>query len=237
MYPVERNKMKLRFAVRAVVAALVIFLLPHASLAAGKEAEKVVEAANVLEQIMAIPESAIPPSLLQNAYGIAIVPGVIKAGFFIGGRYGTGVVCVRNAAGTWSNPSFVSLAGGSFGWQVGAQSTDVILVFKTPRSIEGIMKGKFTLGADAAVAAGPVGRRVEGATDVALKAEILSYSRTRGFFAGVSLEGSALQMDDEANAAFYGRSDVRPEDIFNNRGIVAPESALRLRQALATYAH
>jgi lipid-binding SYLF domain-containing protein len=228
--------MKLRFAVRAAVAVLVIFLLPHASLAAGKETEKVVEAATVLEQIMSIPESAIPPSLLQDAYGIAIVPGVIKAGFFIGGRYGTGVVCVRNAAGKWSNPSFVSLAGGSFGWQIGAQSTDVILVFKTPRSIEGMMKGKFTLGADAAVAAGPVGRRVEGATDIALKAEILSYSRTRGFFAGVSLEGSALQIDDEANAAFYGRSNVRAEDIFDNRGIVTPESALRLRQALATYA-
>jgi lipid-binding SYLF domain-containing protein len=228
--------MKLRFAARVAVAALVVFLLPQASPAAGKETEKVLESVNVLEQIMSIPESAIPPSLLENAYGIAIVPGVIKAGFFIGGRYGTGVVCVRNAAGEWSNPSFISLAGGSLGWQVGAQSTDVILVFKTPRSIEGMMKGKFTLGADAAVAAGPVGRRVEGATDVALKAEILSYSRTRGFFAGVSLEGSALQIDHKANAVYYGRSDVRPEDIFNNRGIVAPESALRLRQALAVYA-
>lgn len=228
--------MKLRLTVWSACAALLIGLLPQSSLAAAKATAKVVEAANVLEQIMAIPESAIPPSLLQNAYGIAIVPGVIKAGFFIGGRYGTGVVCVRDATGAWSNPSFVSLAGGSFGWQIGAQSTDVILVFKSPRSIEGMMKGKFTLGADAAVAAGPVGRRVEGATDITLQAEILSYSRTRGFFAGVSLEGSALQIDDKANATYYGRTYVRPGDIFSNHGIAAPESARRLRQALGTYA-
>jgi lipid-binding SYLF domain-containing protein len=224
-----------RFARWAALAVLFLCLLPARSALAGSSEEKVQQAGTVMEQIMAIPESAIPPNLLNNAHGIAIVPGVIKAGFVIGARYGTGVVLVRNSAGQWSNPCMVSLAGGSVGWQVGAQSTDVILVFKSARSIEGLIKGKFTLGVDAAVAAGPVGRRVEGATDIALKAEILSYSRSRGFFAGVSLEGSALQIDDKANAGYYQQSYVRANDVLYGPGLSAPQSAHRLREILAIY--
>ncbi len=227
--------MKQKFACWTAFAVLFLCLVPAASALAGKAEEKVGQAGTVLEQIMAIPESAIPPNLLNNAYGIAIIPGVIKAGFVIGGRYGTGVVLVRNAAGHWSNPCMISLAGGSFGWQIGAQSTDVILVFKSARSVEGLIKGKFTLGVDAAVAAGPVGRRVEAATDITLKAEILSYSRSRGFFAGVSLEGSALQIDDEANAAYYQQSYVRANDVLYGAGLAAPPSAHRLREILAIY--
>ena len=228
--------MKQRFARWAALTALLLCLLPATSAPAAKAGDKVTQAGTVLEEIMAIPESAIPPSLLRDAHGIAIVPGVIKAGFFIGGRYGTGVVMVRNAAGRWGNPCLISLVGGSLGWQVGAQSTDVILVFKSARSIEGLIKGKFTLGVDAAVAAGPVGRRVEGATDIALKAEILSYSRSRGFFAGVSLEGSALQIDDEGNADYYQRSYVRAADVLYGGQLAAPASAGRLREMLAIYA-
>jgi len=219
----------------AAFAVLFILLVPATSALAGKAGDKVTRAGTVLEEIMAIPESAIPPSLLSNAHGIAIIPGVIKAGFFIGGRYGTGVVMVRGASGRWNNPCLISLAGGSFGWQIGAQSTDVILVFKSARSIEGLIKGKFTLGADAAVAAGPIGRRVEGATDISLKAEILSYSRSRGFFAGVSLEGSALQIDDEANADYYQQSYVRANDVLYGGHLSAPPSAGRLREMLAIY--
>lgn len=227
--------MKQKFACWMALAVLFFCLVPSTSVRAGKAQDKVAKSAAVMEKIMAIPESAIPPSLLRNAHGIAIIPGVIKAGFVIGGRYGTGVVLVRNAAGSWSNPCMVSLAGGSVGWQVGAQSTDIILVFKSARSIEGLIKGKYTLGVDAAVAAGPVGRRVEGATDIALKAEILSYSRSRGFFAGVSLEGSALQIDDEANASYYQKSYVRANDLLYGPVLAAPPAAGRLREILAIY--
>jgi lipid-binding SYLF domain-containing protein len=198
--------------------------------------EKILLSADILEEIMAIPEKGIPPSLLDDAAGIAIIPNVIKIGFVIGGRHGTGILLVRGEGGQWSNPSFISLTGGSLGWQIGAQSTDVILVFKSGRSIDGIMNGKFTLGADAGVAAGPVGRRGEAATDATLKAEIYSYSRSRGLFAGVSLEGSALQIDDEANASYYGRQEITGGGILTGAvGRETPE-IFKLKTKLAAYA-
>lgn len=220
---------------RIITTLLMIALLLGGVAAQASEQETTVhQAIAVLDKIMEIPESAIPPSLLGNAYGIAIIPGVVKGAFIIGGRYGEGVLMVRNSGGGWSNPTFLSIGGGSFGWQIGGQSTDVILVFKSQRSIENIKKGKFTLGADAAVAAGPVGRRVEGATDVMLKAEILSYSRSRGFFAGVSLEGSVLNILWKDNGAYYGRN-VTVDDIFFGRAR-GPASAAELRRTLGRYA-
>jgi lipid-binding SYLF domain-containing protein len=220
---------------RIITTLLMIALLLGGVAAQASEQETTVhQAIAVLDKIMEIPESAIPPSLLGNAYGIAIIPGVVKGAFIIGGRYGEGVLMVRNSGGGWSNPTFLSIGGGSFGWQIGGQSTDVILVFKSQRSIENIKKGKFTLGADAAVAAGPVGRRVEGATDVMLKAEILSYSRSRGFFAGVSLEGSVLNILWKDNGTYYGRN-VTVDDIFFGR-VRGPASAAELRRTLGRYA-
>ncbi|MBI3024863.1 MAG: lipid-binding SYLF domain-containing protein [Candidatus Tectomicrobia bacterium] len=150
-------------------------------------------AATLIREITAIPEKGMPPALLRNAHGIAIIPGVIKVGLVLGGRYGKGVLLVRNPAGGWEEPKEITLTGGSLGWQVGVQSTDVILVFKSAKSVEGFASGKITLGADASVAAGPVGRHAEAATDVQLKSEVYSYSRNRGLFVGVSLEGSGLQ--------------------------------------------
>jgi lipid-binding SYLF domain-containing protein len=185
---------------------LSIFLVSGLAFAGVEENEKVEAAIDVMEKITAIPEEGIPPALLRNAHGLAVIPGVIKAGFVVGGSYGKGVLTVRDAQGRWSPPVFVKLAAGSLGWQIGAQSVDLVLVFKTAKSVEGIVKGTFTLGADAAVAAGPVGRRGEAATDAELKAEILSYSRSRGLFAGVSLEGSSISIDNDANAAFYGKA-------------------------------
>jgi len=138
-------------------AIVLISFVWGAADAGSKEATKVDAATEVLTEIMSIPEKGIPPSLLHNAYGIAVIPSVIKASLVVGGRYGTGILVVRSKEGIWSNPCFVSLAGGSVGYQIGAQSTDVILVFKSSKSIDGIIRGKFTLGADAAIAAGPVG--------------------------------------------------------------------------------
>ncbi|MCP3176982.1 lipid-binding SYLF domain-containing protein [Desulfuromonas sp. KJ2020] len=226
---------KLRL-LRMLVALCFALLSVSVATAADEQTRKVEQAAEIMQQIMAIPEQAIPPQLLENSHGIAIIPSVIKVGFVFGGRYGKGVVLVRQEDGAWSNPCFVSLAGGSFGWQIGAQSTDVILVFKSRRSVEGMLKSKFTLGADASVAAGPVGRHVEGATDVELKAEIYSYSRSRGLFAGVSLEGSAITIDGESNAVFYGQTPILPRDILEKR-LKAPAAATQLREIVARYAH
>jgi lipid-binding SYLF domain-containing protein len=217
------------------LAASLVFLMPLPAQAGSKEVAKVNDAIEVLEQIMEIPEKGIPPALMNNAEGIVIIPGVIKAGFIVGGRYGTGIVVTR-ANGGWSNPSFVSIAGGSIGWQIGAESTDIILVFKSKKGVSNMMKGKFTLGADAAVAAGPVGRQASAATDVELKAEIYSYSRSRGLFAGISLEGAALQIDDGANADFYGKEAIRASDIFSDKGIKAPPIVNKLKEVLAKYA-
>jgi lipid-binding SYLF domain-containing protein len=219
-----------------LLLVLLLSLSPASSIAASEEAGRVDSATEVLSKIMEIPESAIPPALLAGAQGIAIIPGVIKVGFVLGGQYGRGVLLVRGQGGTWSSPVFITLMSGSIGWQIGAESTDFVLVFKTPRSIEGIMKGKYTLGADAGVAAGPVGRVAKGATDIELKAEIYSYSRNRGLFAGISLEGSSLQVDDKSNAAYYEKEAVRPSVILSGSEIKTPASAEKLKILLEKYA-
>jgi lipid-binding SYLF domain-containing protein len=197
-----------------------------------KETEKIDSAVEVLKQIESIPEKSIPPALLNNAGAIAIIPGVIKAGFIVGGRYGTGILVVRDEKGGWSDPTFITITGGSIGWQIGVESIDIILVFKHSRSIENIVKGKFTLGANASVAAGPVGRQAEAATDVQLRSEIYSYSRSKGLFAGLALEGAALQIDDDANTAFYGEPDIRARDILSNKIPKTPPEVEKLKNAL-----
>jgi len=196
------------------------------AVAGGSPIRKIKEATEVLSDIVAIPERGIPPALLRNAYGIAVIPNVIKVGFVIGGRRGKGVIVVRTSNGEWSTPSFVTLTGGSVGWQIGAQSTDVILVFKGRKGIDGVKRGKFTLGADASVAAGPVGRHVSASTDVQLKAEIYSYSRSRGLFAGVALEGAALQIDHNANETFYREEGISAGEIFRSDTLQAPPAAV-----------
>ena len=151
----------------------------------GREEELVRGSIAVLNENMAIPAQAIPQRMLSDAEGVAIIPKVIKGGFVIGARHGRGTLLVRDQNKGWHAPVFVTLTGGSIGWQVGVQSTDVILVFKTRKSIEGILSQKFTLGVDAAAAAGPVGRQASAATDAQFKAEIYSYARSRGLFLGV----------------------------------------------------
>ena len=192
----------------------------------------------VLTDFQAIPESAIPDKLLDEARAIVVVPDAIKAGLVIGGRRGHGLMAVKNPDGTWSNPSFVSLTGGSIGFQAGVQSADIVLVFRSDRGLESIVNGKFTLGADAGVAAGPLGRNASTATDGELKAEIWSWSRARGLFAGVALDGAVLAIDDRANEAVYGR-DTTPRMIFEGRLNAQPSSGVvafrdQLEEASAT---
>lgn len=183
----------------------------------------------VLNEIMAIPLSGIPTSMLADAHGVAIIPNVIRGGFVVGARHGRGVLLVRDPMGPWHAPVFITLTGGNIGWQAGVQSTDVILVFRSRRSVDGIMAGKFTIGADAAAAAGPVGRQAGAATDRNLNAEILSYSRSRGLFAGVALDGSMIQVDNQATFTFYPR-------IGPNQEVVVPDSAQQLTALVASLA-
>ena len=203
--------------------------------AQGEGAATVDAATEVLQALSALSVKGIPPALMQDAKGVAVIPNVLKAGFVIGGRYGRGVILVRGPEGGWCNPIFITLAGGGVGWQAGIQSTDLVLVFKTRNSLDRILrgKGKLTLGADVGVAAGPVGRQAEAATDAQLKAEIYSYSRSRGLFAGLSLEGAALLVDGDASDAFYGLRGGRTEDVLALHGVPIPVAAERLKAQLA----
>lgn len=222
---------------RSLVLALLAACIASASLvraqvAPTREEQTVQSAAAVLNEIMTVPLTRIPQVMLADAKGVAIVPNVLKGGFIVGVRHGRGVVLVRDEQGGWQPPQFVSLTGGSFGWQAGVQATDVILVFKTEKSVQGLLRGKFTLGVDAAAAAGPVGREAAAATDVTLKAEIYSYSRSRGLFAGVSLDGSVVQVDVESNQAYYRAAPALPGAAPVPQ---IPASAIKLMGTLAQY--
>ena len=220
------------------LAVLVLALgAASAAVAGPTEDERARNAVRVLTDIQQIPESAIPDKLLDDARAIVVVPDTLKIGLVFGGRRGHGLVSMKNPDGTWSNPSFVKLTGGSIGFQAGVQSADVVMVFRSDRGLDSIVNGKITLGADAGVAAGPVGRNASTATDGQLKAEIWSWSRARGLFAGVALDGAVLSIDDAANEAVYGR-DTTPRMIFEGRAPGRPSSAVvdfrdRLEEATA----
>jgi lipid-binding SYLF domain-containing protein len=212
---------------------LVLFLAQGSLSARPPEVATVESATEVLQTYAAIPLKGIPPALLQDAKGVAIIPNSVKLGFVIGGRFGRGVILVRQPDGSWGNPIFITLAGGGIGWQAGVQSTDIILVFKTSSSLTRILngKGKLTLGADVAVAVGPVGRQAEAGTDGQLKAEIYSYSRSRGLFAGISLEGAGLLIDFGSNEAFYRLGGGLPADVMQP-GLPVPLPAVQLKAQL-----
>ncbi len=212
--------------------SLLALIVTSASYGATREEKRVADAADVLDQLLRIPEKTIPPNLLSHAYAVAVVPNVVKAAFGLGARRGKGIIVVRQDDSSWSNPAFITLTGGSVGWQIGAQSTDIILVFKTRKGVDGIANGKLTLGADASVAAGPVGRHTAVATDIMFKAEVVSYSRSRGLFAGIALEGAGVSMDRKANAAFYSSSNMTPEKIFVSSPNIAPDVANTFVQIL-----
>jgi lipid-binding SYLF domain-containing protein len=210
----------------------VLALLLGAPAAAGEKQDiRARDAITVLDEIMMAPDQAIPSRLMRDAEAIAVIPNVVKAGFVFGGRAGRGLISMRTADGSWSNPSFIRLTGGSVGFQAGVQATDVVLVFRSRRGVDSIVNGKFTLGADAAVAAGPVGRTAQASTDGSLRAEIYSYSRARGLFAGVALEGAVLAIDHRSNQAAYGRNTT-PRAIFEGRSNRPPDSIIDFRDRL-----
>ncbi len=199
-----------------------------------KAAERTGRAAELLAEIMSTPDHAIPQDLLRRAHCVALIPGVKKLGLLVGGKYGKGVIACRTGAEAgWSGPSTVRLEGGSFGLQIGGSSTDVVLLVMNKVGAEKLRASKFTLGADAAVAGGPVGRSAQAQTDAQMHAKILSYSRSRGLFAGLSLEGATLRPDADDNENLYGRK-VSHEEILSG-AIGAPAAASGLHAALAKY--
>ena len=233
----------MRGSLRRILAAMGLLAValtwvPMAQAAAAdraKAVDKVHTAAAGLKEIMNTPDKGIPRDLLRQAAAVAIFPGVIKAGFVIGGKYGRGVILRHDAASNrWSAPAFYSIGAGSVGWQIGAESTDLILVIRHQRGVDSLLRHEFTLGGDASVAAGPVGRRAEASTDVALKSEVLAYSRSRGLFAGISLEGAKINVLGDYNRAYYGRS-LTARQILLGHAVAPPASARGLIEELVRY--
>jgi lipid-binding SYLF domain-containing protein len=216
----------------AVAVLLAIAVIPVGAQRA--EVRMVQSAADVFQALVAVPEHEVPAALVRQVEGIAILPGVQRVGFIVGGQKGKGVLVVRGGDGSWSRPLFLTLTGGSLGWQVGIQSADIVLFFRTMESVDRILRGKYTLGVDASLAAGSLGREASAVTDQDLRAEIYSYSRTRGIFAGVALSGAALDVDWDANALYYGKDIGKPQDVLTGTGLPDPQSAAQLRQAIAS---
>ena len=215
--------------------SILLFLtLCFPMLAANKAVERTWRAAEVLDEIMGIKEQSIPLDILGKAHCVAIIPGVKKLGFGFGGKYGKGVLtCRAPDKKGWTGPSTVRIEGGSFGLQIGGSSTDYVLLVLNEKGKRKLISSKFTLGADAAVAAGPVGRSAQAQTDAQLSAEILAYSRSRGVFAGVSLEGATLRPDKADNRDIYGKP-VTPAEILNG-DVAAPDPVRVLIDKLTKY--
>lgn len=199
---------------------------------ASEQAEHLQHARDAYLELLAIPDQKIPQDLLARAKCIAVFPGVVKGALGWGGRYGHGVMSCRDADGHWSPPSFLTIAGGSVGFQIGVEKDAIVLFFMTEDGARSLVKSKFTLGGKGSVAAGPLGRSAEAETDVKLNAEIYSYAKSKGLFAGISLEGAKLSTDNEANTKFYGHP-VNPEDIlFNHKTPTMPPDASSFVEAL-----
>ena len=190
------------------------------------------KATQVFQEIMSTPDKGIPRDLLEKARCVAIIPGEEKLAFIFGGNYGKGLVTCRTANG-WSAPMFLAVGGGSVGWQIGGSFTDGVMLFMNDHALQSLLSDKFKIGADASVAAGPVGRQAAAGTDIKLNAEILSYSRSKGLFAGVSVNGAVVQADKSGDKAMYGANVTRREILHG--GVAVPESAQRLLQELAAY--
>jgi len=217
--------------------AALILLAPSIPLdAQSDEADRVKESVTVLGEIMRASDSAIPSSVLGEADGIAVFPGTIRGGFIVGAERGRGILSARDEkTRAWSSPAFLTITGGSLGLQIGVRATDLVLVIQNRRGLENLVRNEFKIGAGAAAAAGPVGRDAQAATDIQLRAEILSYSRSRGLFAGATLEGATIRQDEDANGRFYGEKLTTRQVVFDNKA-KAPEPTVPWFEALMKYA-
>jgi lipid-binding SYLF domain-containing protein len=226
--------MRIRISLLTVLAGLALAVDATGAHAQAREEGKLLLSSQVLEELRDAGDRAIPNWLLERAYGIAVIPDLTKIAFFAGGRRGNGVLVFRDKNGRFTNPIFVTLTGGSFGFQWGVQSTDIVLVFTSRKSVEGITGGKVTLGGDASVSAGPVGRESSASTDMTFKSEVYSYSRSRGVFAGLAIDGSVMSIDDDENDAFYRKKDVTASDIVSGAVTTNDDAARRFMTAVTT---
>lgn len=218
------------------IAALALSLTAVAAQpSADDEVKRMTEATTVLDEIMAAGDKAIPRSILQKAQGIAVFPSLLKGGMFVGGQRGHGVLSVRDASGGWSAPAFLTITGGSVGAQFGFQEIDLVLVVNDQRGLEQLVKNQFKLGAEAGIAAGPLGREATAQTDIQMRAKILGYSRARGLFAGVTLNGSTVRADRDANKRFYGTGFQTADIVFKGLG-GAPEPVAAWKDTLVKHA-
>ena len=224
--------MRIRTSLFTALAGLALTISATGAHAQAREEGKLLLASQVLEEQREDGDRRIPSWLLERAYGIAVIPDLTKIAFFAGGRRGNGVLVIRDKDGAFTNPIFVTLTGGSFGFQWGVQSTDIVLVFTSRRSVEGITGGKLTLGGDASVSAGPVGRESSAATDITFHSEVYSYSRSRGVFAGLAIDGSVISIDDDENDSFYRKKDVRAADIISGATTTTDDAARRFLTAI-----
>lgn len=214
--------MKLRRKTVFVAALIAAVVAIHPLTAQDKpdnEIKRINEAAAVLDEIMSAPDKAVPRSVIEKAEGIAVFPSLLKGGIGIGAQRGHGILGVRDKkSGGWSNPAFLTITGGSVGAQFGLQAIDLVLVINNRRGLEQLVGNQFKVGADAGVAAGPVGREASASTDIQMRAQILSYSRSRGLFAGVTLNGSTIRQDRDANERFYGIAYRTGQIVFDGMG-------------------
>ena len=221
---------KILLFISLILALQLVFFLPWANSTTPRE--KLNEAFWVLKEIQSIPEKGIPTDLLKRARAIAIFPSVYKGGFIVGGSFGKGVLFARNPkTNTWHGPIFLTIGAGSLGWQIGVKATDLILVIMNERGLEPFFKGSVTLGGELGVSAGPVGRELEASTDITLTSEIYSYSRSKGFFAGISLEGAYIGQDYRADEHFWGRP-YTPREILEGQVETIPPGAQRVLRFL-----
>jgi SH3 domain-containing YSC84-like protein 1 len=227
-------KMNIKKSALAFLAGSLILSMPSIVSASDREDDvsRIDRATEVFHDIMSAPDKGIPREVLESAKCIAIIPGEKKFAFIFGGNYGRGVATCRTEHG-WSAPMFVAVDGGSVGYQIGGSSTDLVMIFMNDHALHSLLSDKFKLGADATVAAGPVGRQAAADTDLKLSAEILSYSRSKGVFAGVSLDGAVVQTDKSGDHAMYGE-DVTHGEILSGK-ITAPESARPLLREIGQY--
>jgi lipid-binding SYLF domain-containing protein len=219
---------------KALIISVASLALILPALASDREDDigRVDKAGRIFHEIMATPDKGIPRDLLEKAKCVVIVPGEEKAAFIFGGNYGKGVASCRTASG-WSAPMFIAVGGGSFGFQIGASFTDSVMLFMNDHALHSLLGDKFKIGGDVTVAAGPVGRQASANTDVRLDAEVLSYSRSKGLFAGVSLDGAVVQADHSGDRSMYGH-DVTHEEILSGK-LAVPASAQRLIAELNAY--
>lgn len=221
----------------AITTIALFALWQPAAFASTKLDARIDTATDILYDLSRIPEQAIPPNLLNRAYAVAVIPAVVRAGvIMVGGSFGKGIVVVRQADGSWSNPAFISLGNVALGPQLGVQGADLILVFKSRRGVDQIAEGKLTIGGSVAASAGPVGRTAVAVTDGSFEAEIYTYARSRGLFAGISLDGGGIAMDASANLAYYGSGKNGAWQILNDATIPRSVAAQRFTDRLSAMA-